>query len=1159
VPASILAVGSQLGSYRLEEVLGRGGMGVVYRAVDLRLGRNVALKLLPAEVSDDARFRSRFLEESRLAASIDHAGIIPIYEAGEVDGHLYIAMRYVEGTDLATLLRREGRLSPERTVALVAQLGDALDAAHGHGLLHRDVKPGNVLIAVESSAEHVYLADFGITKRIAAVSGMTATTVTADGPLVGTIAYLAPEHIRGEHADGRADLYALGCILFECLTGEPPFRRDDEVATIYAHLEEEPPRPSDRAPELPGAIDAVVARALAKEPDERYASGAELAAAAHAALLDGGTDHRGPPGGRPRVLPRQRLPALGQRTLAAVGVLIVALLAATTAVLVRRSGHSELALADTDAVAVIDPGGPSLKGEIRTGFSPSHVVSGYGAVWVTNTDAQTVSRLDPRTRTVSQKIPVGAGPSGLAVGAGAVWVVNGLDGTLSWISPQADRVVTEVPIGNGPTGVCVADGAVWVADAFARRLVRFDPVTRRTKAVALDASPTDVACGGGSIWVSSAAAGGVTQVDARSATVVRTIATGAGASGLAFGDGLLWVANTRDGTVSRIDPRRGAPTGLAVIGAGDGPTSVAAGGGRVWVGNARSGTLVRIDRRRAVAASRLTVGNRPQGVALVDGMLWVGVQGTGAQHRGGTLRIVAPKGEWLVGGVKDIDPAIQYETTGTQILALTNDTLLAFQRVGGRQGTLLVPDLATALPVISDGGRTIAFRVRGDVRYATGEPVRPSDVARGLERVVRRGWLSQSALYHAIRGAPACSAHHAHCDLSAGVRADDRAGTITFHLSAPDPEFLDKLALPFATAVPPGTGFRAITRPLPATGPYQVVELSHRSMRLVRNPRFRPTSDRPDGYPDAITKVEAPAAQALRDVEQGRADYVAGTTLGNASTTTRDEILARYPTQVHDSLQAATIFLNLNTRVPPFDDVDARRAVNFAVDRRAAVAATGGNRFAQVSCSLLPANFPAYSAECPYTAHPGPGRPWSAPDLARARRLVARSGTRGMHVTVWGWPDAASTTRYVGRLLRRLGYHARVRLLSVSHYFTDLRDSRHRTQILLSYWAADYPAASNFLEPQFTCRSFRPNDGNQLNSSEFCDPRTDELVRQAQQEQAAGGTGDAAWGRVERRILDRAAAVPLIVLRTGDFVSRRVGHFQYNPQSGVLYDQMWVR
>ena len=240
------SIGTQLGSYRIEALLGRGGMGVVYRAEDLRLGRSVALKLLAPHLTEDARFRCRFLAESRLAASIDHAGIVPIYEAGESDGQLYIAMRYVDGTDLGSLLHRGGPMEPQRAIDLVAQLGNALDAAHARGLVHRDVKPSNALIAVEGADEHVYLADFGLTRTMATAGG-----VTAGDQLVGTVDYLAPECITGEPADGRADIYSLGCVLFEALTGEVPFPRDSEVAAIYAHLEDEPPRPSERRPGVP--------------------------------------------------------------------------------------------------------------------------------------------------------------------------------------------------------------------------------------------------------------------------------------------------------------------------------------------------------------------------------------------------------------------------------------------------------------------------------------------------------------------------------------------------------------------------------------------------------------------------------------------------------------------------------------------------------------------------------------------------------------------------------------------------------------------------------------------------------------------------------------------------------------------------------------------
>jgi Protein kinase domain len=279
VTAVDLGTGSRLLDYRLETVLGRGGMSVVYVADDLRLRRKVAVKVLAPELSEDDRFRERFVRESELAASIDHPNVIPIYEAGEADGRLYIAMRYVAGTDLKALLRREGALEPIRAVVIVAQLAAALDVAHGRGLVHRDVKPGNVLLAAEDGREHVYLSDFGVAK-----SASSATGLTTAGQRVGTIDYVAPEQIRGAVVDGRADQYSLGCLLFECLTGEVPFRRDTEVAVIYAHLRDKPQAVNDRRPEVPAGIDAVLARALAKKPGDRYDSCRDLAAAAEAAL-----------------------------------------------------------------------------------------------------------------------------------------------------------------------------------------------------------------------------------------------------------------------------------------------------------------------------------------------------------------------------------------------------------------------------------------------------------------------------------------------------------------------------------------------------------------------------------------------------------------------------------------------------------------------------------------------------------------------------------------------------------------------------------------------------------------------------------------------------------------------------------------------------------
>ena len=245
-------IGTDFLGYRIEELIGRGGMGVVYRAFDLRLKRPVALKLVAPSLALDERFRERFARETELVMSLEHPNVIPIYDAGDVDGRLYLAMRLVDGTDLGSLLRAEGALEPARAVPICAQIASALDAAHARGLVHRDVKPSNVLL---DSTEHVYLADFGLTRRLDDQPGDPG-----DDRSIGTPAYLAPEQIDAQSVDGRADVYSLGCVLYECLTGERVFPRGSRLAEAWAHLEEEPPRASRRRPELPEAIDRVISR-----------------------------------------------------------------------------------------------------------------------------------------------------------------------------------------------------------------------------------------------------------------------------------------------------------------------------------------------------------------------------------------------------------------------------------------------------------------------------------------------------------------------------------------------------------------------------------------------------------------------------------------------------------------------------------------------------------------------------------------------------------------------------------------------------------------------------------------------------------------------------------------------------------------------------------
>ncbi|MDX6364028.1 serine/threonine-protein kinase [Streptomyces sp. NPDC058274] len=285
-------IGQQIAGYRIEREIGRGGMAVVYRAKDLRLERTVALKLLAPELARNDTFRRRFTHESRVAAAIDHPHIVPVFEAGETDGVLYIAMRYVSGQDLRHLLDREGPLPVGTAVRIAAQVASALDAAHNHGLVHRDVKPGNILVAAGTDSdhpEHVYLTDFGLTKKSLSLTGFTSV-----GQFVGTLDYVAPEQISGRPVDGRCDVYSFACVVHEILTGKPPFQRDDDMALLWAHQYDQPPPLTDKRPDLTAAADGVLAKALAKSPDDRYGSCLAFVAALRTAVT-GGAGHGHPP------------------------------------------------------------------------------------------------------------------------------------------------------------------------------------------------------------------------------------------------------------------------------------------------------------------------------------------------------------------------------------------------------------------------------------------------------------------------------------------------------------------------------------------------------------------------------------------------------------------------------------------------------------------------------------------------------------------------------------------------------------------------------------------------------------------------------------------------------------------------------------------------
>jgi hypothetical protein len=345
-----LSAGDEFAGYRIERRLGRGGMGVIYLAMEPGLERPVALKLIAPEAAADDVFARRFAEESRIAASIEHPNVVPIYAAGEEDGVPWIAMRFVAGSDLQLRIAREGRMEPANAVHLVAQVGNGLDAIHAAGLVHRDVKPANVLLSGNPGAEHAYITDFGVARNVVTRSGLTQT-----GRFVGTLDYVAPEQISGVPIDARVDVYALGCLLFKLLTGQVPFPREGEAARLYAHLHDPPPAPSLFAPAVPMALDDVVIRALSKAPEDRHPSAGDLGRAAQAALrgaavsvpertvatgaaATGETSQPGPRDAATARLPDEPAEKRPRRPLLLGAGLVALVLAAAVVALVARGG-----------------------------------------------------------------------------------------------------------------------------------------------------------------------------------------------------------------------------------------------------------------------------------------------------------------------------------------------------------------------------------------------------------------------------------------------------------------------------------------------------------------------------------------------------------------------------------------------------------------------------------------------------------------------------------------------------------------------------------------------------------------------------------------------------------------------------------------------------
>jgi DNA-binding beta-propeller fold protein YncE/predicted Ser/Thr protein kinase len=603
------AIGSTVAGYRIDALIARGGMGVVYRATHLALQRPVALKVIARHLAEQEDFRERFLRESRLAARLDHPNVVPVYDARDEDGELIVAMRFVEGGDLKQLIAARGPLAPRQAIDLLGQVAAALDAAHAQGIVHRDVKPHNVLL----EGDRAYLTDFGLAKALGDSGVLSETSV------VGTAEYMSPEQWRGSEVGPAADVYSLGCVLYEAVTGIAPFAR----------------RAGDVEPQMPRGLDAVIERAVAKAPAERYASAG--------ALIEAARERQGATPAVTRVLtdlpdrPTLRLGARASgdgedrgvglsrwRRGIAAGFLFwflggISLLAAGIGAVVVLLGG--------DDVSVSDP--------IEVAAPPLRIATGAGAVWVTSATDGTLSRIDPGSReVVGRPHRIGKGIAGVAVGAGSVWVSSPRGGMVHRVDPRTRRVVP-IRIDAKPGAIVFGGGRVWVADEAGGGIVAINPAGNRVhkRGILPRAAPLRLAVGAGAVWVSSASTGTVRRVDFGTASADAPIVVGRGPAGITVGGGLVWVANTRGATVARVDPAIRTLLGEP-IDVGDRPGGIDAGTKVVWVAEAGDDTVRRIDMEGGeTIGDPIEVGPDPGAVVVGEEAVWVANNGDGTVTR----------------------------------------------------------------------------------------------------------------------------------------------------------------------------------------------------------------------------------------------------------------------------------------------------------------------------------------------------------------------------------------------------------------------------------------------------------------------------------------------------------------------------------------------
>jgi len=525
------------------------------------------------------------------------------------------------------------------------------------------------------------------------------------------------------------------------------------------------------------------------------------------------------------------------------------------------------------------------------------------------------------------------------------------------------------------------------------------------------------------------------------------------------------------------------------------------------------------------------------------------------EHRGGTMRLLAR----LAAGT--LDPHINYTDQGWQMYQPIYDGLVAFRKAEGMDGFTIVPDLAEALPEASNDGKTFTFKLRKGVMFSTGQEVGVKDVVASFQRIFKVSGPTSGTFYAGIVGADKCLADTKSCTLEGGVVGDEAAGTVTINIVKPDAEFLYKLALPHAVTLPADTPAEdAGSVPIPSTGPYMISAFDpNKGMTVSRNPHYKQWSAeaQPDGYPDVVQYDFGLSEEAaVTAIQNGEADWMFDALPSDRLA----ELGTKYKDQLHIAPLSAWWYAPLNTRLAPFDNVKARQAVAFAIDRNTLVKLFGGKVLASPVCQVLPPDFPGHVDYCPYTKDPG--AKWSAPDLEKAKQLVEESGTKGQKVTIIVEDTAVSRSIgvYLQSVLTSIGYVADVKPISANIQFTYIQNTNNKVQMSVTQWYKDYPAASDFLHILFGCASFREGSDASINIAGFCDAKIDEKMQKALDlgvtDQVAA---DAMWAEIDREVTDQAPAIGLFTPKRLDFVSKRLGNFQFNRQFNWMITQSWVQ